>query len=38
MILTGPEIKKQVKLGKIHISPFIEENINPNSYNFRLYV
>lgn len=36
MILTGPEIKKQVKLGKIHIFPFDEENINPNSYNFRL--
>ena len=36
MILTGSEIKRQVKLGRIHISPFIEEEINPNSYNFRL--
>ena len=36
MILTGEEIKKQVGLGRIHISPFIEENLNPNSYNFRL--
>lgn len=36
MILTGAEIKRQVKLGKIHINPFIEENLNPNSYNFRL--
>ena len=36
MILTGSEIKKQVKQKKIHIKPFIEENINPNSYNFRL--
>jgi len=36
MILTGKEIKKQVNLGKIHILPFIEENLNPNSYNFRL--
>lgn len=37
MILTGAEIKKQVQLGRIHISPFIEENINPNSYNYRLH-
>jgi deoxycytidine triphosphate deaminase len=36
MILTGPEIKRQVGLGRIHLFPFIEENINPNSYNFRL--
>lgn len=36
MILTGPEIKKEVEQGKIHIRPFLEENINPNSYNFRL--
>ena len=36
MILTGSEIKNQVKLGKIHIFPFFEENLNPNSYNFRL--
>jgi deoxycytidine triphosphate deaminase len=36
MILTGSEIKRQVKLNRIHIFPFIEENLNPNSYNFRL--
>ena len=36
MILTGSEIKRQVELKRIHINPFIEENINPNSYNFRL--
>ena len=36
MILTGSEIKKQVQSGKIHIFPFEEGNLNPNSYNFRL--
>lgn len=36
MILTGEEIKKEVQLKRIHIHPFIEENLNPNSYNFRL--
>ena len=36
MILTGSEIKKQVRLGRIHIVPFNEEFLNPNSYNFRL--
>lgn len=36
MILTGSEIKRQVKLGRIHIKPFLEKNLNPNSYNFRL--
>jgi rifampicin phosphotransferase len=36
MILTGSEIQKQVELKKIHIEPFIPENLNPNSYNFRL--
>ncbi|MFA5887234.1 MAG: dCTP deaminase [Candidatus Nanoarchaeia archaeon] len=36
MILTGSEIKRQVNLKRIHITPFIEENLNPNSYNFRL--
>ncbi len=36
MILTGDEIKKQVSLGRIHIVPFSEENLNPNSYNFRI--
>src|SRR3989344_8813622 len=36
MILTGSEIKRQVKLGRIHINPFDEKDLNPNSYNFRL--
>ena len=36
MILTGPEIKKQVEFGNIKIDPFSEENINPNSYNYHL--
>lgn len=36
MILTGQEIKKQVQLNRLHIKPFIEANINPNSYNYRL--
>ena len=37
MILSGLEIKKQVELGKIHIDPFDETRINPNSYNLRLH-
>lgn len=36
MILSGKEIIKQVKSGHITIDPFDEENINPNSYNYRL--
>lgn len=36
MILTGPEIKRQVLAGRVHIKPFIDEHINPNSYNYRL--
>ena len=36
MILTGSEIEQQVASGKIHISPFSIQNINPNSYNYRL--
>ncbi|MCL5093994.1 MAG: dCTP deaminase [Patescibacteria group bacterium] len=36
MILTGSEIKKQVENHRIHIYPFNEEFLNPNSYNFRL--
>ena len=36
MILTGEEIIRQVAFGRIHISPFIKKNINPNSYNYRL--
>lgn len=36
MILTGPEIRDQVESGRITISPFDPEQLNPNSYNFRL--
>ena len=36
MILSGKEIKKQVKEGSIAIDPFTDEQINPNSYNLRL--
>jgi len=37
MILTGNEIAKRVGMGDIVIDPFIPENVNPNSYNFRLH-
>ena len=37
MILSGLEIKKQVANGNIHIDPFAEELLNPNSYNLRLH-
>jgi len=36
MILTGPEICREVGRGRIAISPFTETQINPNSYNYRL--
>lgn len=36
MILTGSEIIKQVKKGDIVIKPFNINQINPNSYNYRL--
>jgi deoxycytidine triphosphate deaminase len=36
MILTGPEIHHAVKWGEITIDPFNKEQVNPNSYNFRL--
>jgi dCTP deaminase len=36
MILTGPEIERQVCSGAIHIDPFDAEQLNPNSYDFRL--
>jgi|SRR3989344_2162248 len=36
MILTGSEIKKQVKKGDIIISPFNDSQVNPNSYNYRI--
>jgi dCTP deaminase len=36
MILTGTEIANRVANGDIVIDPFLQANINPNSYNFRL--
>jgi dCTP deaminase len=36
MILTGPEIVRQVERGRITIDPFDPELVNPNSYNYRL--
>ncbi|OJH35969.1 dCTP deaminase [Cystobacter ferrugineus] len=36
MILTGPKIQQEVLSGTIRISPFCEEQVNPNSYDFRL--
>lgn len=36
MILTGDEIRKNVKNGNIVIDPFVEDHLNPNSYNFTL--
>ena len=36
MILTGSQIRKEVLNKRIHLSPFDENNLNPNSYNFRL--
>ncbi|MBI3736711.1 dCTP deaminase [Candidatus Sumerlaeota bacterium] len=37
MILTGPEIRKQIDAKQIVIDPFQPELINPNSYNLRLH-
>lgn len=34
--LTGKELKKQVKRGKIKIEPFDPKLCNPNSYDYRL--
>ncbi len=34
--LTGKEIEKQVGAGKIRIEPFNTEQLNPNSYDYRL--
>lgn len=36
MILTGSEIKKSIESGDIIISPFTDDQLNPNSYNYRL--
>jgi len=36
MILTGSKIEEEVKKGNIFIDPFHSNQINPNSYNYRL--
>jgi dCTP deaminase len=36
MILTGPEIAKQIKAKKIVITPFKKGRVNPNSYDLSL--
>ncbi len=36
MILTGNKIQEEYENGRITIEPFLKENVNPNSYNFRL--
>ncbi len=36
MILTGPKISQMQRAGRITIEPFDKEQINPNSYNYRL--
>lgn len=36
MILTGSKIISEVNAGNIQITPFLEEMVNPNSYNYRL--
>lgn len=36
MILTGNKIREEVKNKRIVIEPFSEDQINPNSYNYRL--
>ena len=36
MILTGPEIQKQIEQGRIRISPYESLNITTNSYDLRL--
>ncbi len=36
MILTGPEIRRQVEASRIHISPFDPARLSPNSYDFLL--
>lgn len=36
MMLTGPEIQRQVEAGAIVIDPFDPKRLNPNSYNLRL--
>jgi len=37
VVLTGPEIERQVAQGKIEISPFEQKNVGPNSLDLRLH-
>lgn len=36
MILTGNELRRQIEMNNIVISPFALSQVNPNSYNYRL--
>jgi dCTP deaminase len=36
MILTGPEIRRQVELGNIEIDPYVPEHVNPASVDLTL--
>lgn len=36
-MLTGDEIERQIKKGRIEISPYDATQLNPNSYNLRLH-
>lgn len=36
MILTGEKIIKELRKGNITIKPFLDSQVNPNSYNYRL--
>lgn len=36
MILTGSKIKEEIESGNITIDPFSADQVNPNSYNYRL--
>jgi len=37
MILSGPEIKRNIDLEKIKITPYNDKSLNPNSYNLHLH-
>lgn len=37
MILSGLEIEKEIARGNIVITPYVREQLNPNSYNLRLH-
>jgi dCTP deaminase len=37
MVLTGPEIARQMELGNIHIAPFHPAHLGPNSYDVTLH-